>query len=230
MRIVLSILALTSLFWTAERAMASDPPPAPRSDVMTVDGKQILPSDAVLPLPPSPDLPAPRTPPPQGAKIEAPPRPPNPTWIVRAYQWLGNHWVLQPDRCFETTDLKQAADYCLVLSRYQNWFYQSNVPLAACDPSLKPFSIIPDSASVPNDLPHLTLTVWAFKFDGGQWVKDEQYCWSASDYYSMRSDVLAYAKKLNAIPGWCATTNAPDWVGGKPRAPLPPAPPPPNVK
>jgi hypothetical protein len=218
------------MLWTAQPIMASDPPPAPQSDILTLDGKAILPSDAVLPLPPSPDLPPPRSPPPPGAKIEARPVPPGPTWIVRAYEWINNGWLKQPDHCLETTDLKQAADYCLELSRFQNWYYQSNVPLACCDPSIKPFAVVPNSAPVPSDFPHLTLTVWAFKFVGGKWVRDEKYCWSASDDYTMRSDMLAYAKKLNAIPGWCATTNAPDWVGGRPRPPIPPTPPLPDAQ
>jgi hypothetical protein len=161
-------------------------------------------------------------------KTETPPVPPAPTWIVRAYQWLGNQWVRQPDHCLETTDLKQAADYCLELDRFQNWYYQSNVPLACCDPSIKPFATVPDSAPVPSDFPHLTLTVWAFQFIDGKWVKDDKYCWSAADYFTLRVDMLAYAQKLNSIPGWCATTNAPDWVGGRPRQSIPPAPPAPG--
>jgi hypothetical protein len=189
-----------------------------------------------LPPPPLPDLPAPLTPPAPGAKIEAPPIPPGPMWIIYAYQWVNGGWVKQPDHCLETPNLKQAADYCLELSHYQDGYYRANVPLACCDVSIKPNATLPSSAPVPSVTPHTTMTVWAFKFTGGKWVKDEKYCWSASDYFTLRIDMLAYAKKLNTIPGWCATTNAPDCVRGQPLPatrlipPAPPAPPAPAGK
>jgi hypothetical protein len=227
MRMTLFAMLLISI---AQAVQASDPPPAPQSDIPTVDGKPILPSDAVLPPPPSPDLPSPGTPPPPGAKLEAPPAPPAPKWIIHSFRWIGNQWVKQPDHCLKTTDLKQAAAYCLELSRFQDWYYQTNVPLACCDPAVKPSAIVPNSAPTPDDFPHLSLSVWAYKFTNGKWVKDEKYSWSPKEYYSMRADLLAYARKLNAIPGWCATTNSPDWVNGKPRPAAPPAPPAPDGK
>ena len=206
--------------------LANDPPPAPKSDVPTINGTPVLPSDINLPAPPAHDLPAPGTPPPRGSTISAPPAPPNPTWKIVAYRWISGGWVKQPDHCLETTNVKQAADYCLVLDKFQDWYYQSNVPLGCCDPSVQAFASVPGSAPVPGGFPGLTLSVWAFKFAGGKWIKDETYSWTSSaDYFNLRPDMLAYAKKVNAIPGWCATTNAPDCVrqdSGKASLPVSP--------
>jgi hypothetical protein len=215
MRFVLSVILLSSV---AMPALASDPPPAPESDIPATNGIPPLPSDTSLPPPPSPDLPAPLSLPPPGAKINAPPAPPAPIWVINTYQWLNGGWVKQPDHCLKTPDVRQAADYCLELSRFPGWYYQTNVPLSCCNPAVKANAEVPASAPIPNDYPSLTLSVWAFKFVGGKWVKDEKYCWTARDFPTMRLDMTYYAKRLNAIPGWCATTNAPESVRGQPTA------------
>lgn len=52
--------------------------------------------------------------------------------------------------------------------------------------------------------------VWAFHLEDGKWIKDEKYCWMAGENYTCRIDALAYAATVNAVPGWRATTNAPE--------------------
>jgi hypothetical protein len=48
-------------------------------------------------------------------------------------------------------------------------------------------------------------SVWAFKNVAGKWVKDNQYSWTTSDPVAGR----AYARRVDAVPGWTATTNLP---------------------
>ena len=80
------------------------------------------------------------------AKIDAPPAPPVPTWVINTYQWLNGGWVKQPDHCLKTPSIKQAADYCLELSRFPGWYYQTNVPLSCCDPAVKANAEVPSYA------------------------------------------------------------------------------------
>jgi hypothetical protein len=165
--------------------LGSDPPHPKGSEASDPGGPKPLPSYVNLPPAPSPDLPEPLTPPPPGLKLDAPPAPPRVLWSIHAYQWVQGGWIKQPDHCLDTYDLKQAADYCLELSRYPDWYFQANVPVGCCDPGVKCFYELPSTAPIPDDFPHTTMTVWAFKFADGKWVKDQRYCWSASDYYSL---------------------------------------------
>ena len=57
-----------------------------------------------------------------------PPSPPAITWEVWGYKWDGSQYVVQPDHCLKTTDLKQAADYEAEIARFQNWTARSNIP------------------------------------------------------------------------------------------------------
>jgi hypothetical protein len=127
-----------------------------------------------------------------------PPTPPPVTWEVWGYKWDGQ-WVVQPDHCLKTTDLKQAADYEAQLVRFPNWTARSNIP-ALCNK----VSTLPD-APTGN-----VYTVWSFHLENGKWVKDEKYCWTTPDAYNSRDQALAYAKTINAVAGWRATTNAPE--------------------
>jgi hypothetical protein len=51
----------------------------------------------------------------------------------------------------------------------------------------------------------LVYTVWAYQSSGGQWVKDQAHSWTTRDPVAG----LDYATKVNAVPGWRATTNCP---------------------
>ena len=75
----------------------------------------------------------------------------------------------------------------------------------------------PSSIPVPTESPLIEFTVWAFHLIDGKWSKDEKYCWVSRSIPNARVDALTYAKKLNAIHGWCATTNAPDCAVSQPR-------------
>jgi hypothetical protein len=57
--------------------------------------------------------------------------------------------------------------------------------------------------SVSPDKP--TYAVWAYKLTDGKCVKDEKYSWTTTDPLQG----WKYAKKVNAVPGWSATTNCP---------------------
>ena len=51
----------------------------------------------------------------------------------------------------------------------------------------------------------LVYSVWAFRADGGKWVKDEQHSWTTTD----PAAALAYTRKIDAVRGWTATNNVP---------------------
>ena len=144
--------------------------------------------------------------------ISAPPSPPPIEWQVNGYVFQNNQWVLQPDHCLKTTDLKKADAYSAEIMKFQNWIACSNLPALCCTLSPDKFSFpcwLPAPESPTNEY-----TVWAFQLKDGTWVKDEKYCWTTRDYHNCRIDALAYAAKVNAVPGWCATTNAPESVDG----------------
>jgi hypothetical protein len=150
----------------------------------------------------------PELPPADKTAPEGPPCPPPVTWIVTGYKAVGSQWVKQLDHCLKTTDLKRAGQYEAEIMRFQNWLARSNVPVA-CSPT-------PTQWESPSDMPtpdcpaRPTFVVWAFHLQDGTWVKDEKYCWTADDNCSCRIDALAYAAKVNTVPGWRATTNAPE--------------------
>jgi hypothetical protein len=140
--------------------------------------------------------------------LAAPPTPPPITWIVDGYKAVDGQWVKQPDHCFQTTNLKQAAEYEAEIMRFQDWLARSNLPVLCSNTS--PQFESPSSMSTPDCPAKPTYLVWAFHRIDGKWVKDENYCWQAPDRYTCRLDALAYAANVNAVHGWCATTNAPE--------------------
>lgn len=148
------------------------------------------------------------TPPKGDMKIAPPPSPPPVTWEVWGYKLVNNQWVKQKDYCLETTDLKKAGEYSLEIMRFQNWIVRDNLP-AACVDGPTQFAY-PSWIPLPTETPPIAFTVWAFKLTDGKWIKDAEYCWTTGDTCTCRLDALAYVKKINAVPGWYATTNAPD--------------------
>lgn len=144
--------------------------------------------------------------------IPAPPSPPSIEWQVNGYMLQNNRWVLQPDHCLKTTDLKKADAYGAEIMKFRNWVASTNLPALCCTLSPTSFSY-PSWLPVPES-PTVEYTVWTFQLKDGNWVKDEKYCRTMKDYHNCRIDALAYAAKINAIPGWCATTNAPETVKG----------------
>ena len=147
-------------------------------------------------------------PPADKAAPEAPPSPPPVTWVVDGYKAVGLQWVKQPDHCLKTTDLRKAGEYEAELLRFQEWIAVSNIP-AVCSPAPDRWER-PTAMVSPPTHPRPRFLVWAFHLIDGKWVKDEKYCWASSDTYTCRLDALAYAAKVNAVPSWRATTNAPE--------------------
>jgi hypothetical protein len=137
-----------------------------------------------------------------------PPPSPSYQWIVEGYKAEGDQWVKQADHCLTTTDLKQAVKYEAEIMRFQDWIARSNIP-ALCSEVSDQFSYPPDMA-LPDQLERVGFAVWAFHLEGGKWVKAPKYCWTAPATYDSRIQALAYAKTVNAVEGWCATTNAPE--------------------
>ncbi len=133
------------------------------------------------------------------AEPATPPSPPAITWEVWGYKWDGGQWTIQPDHILKTTDLKQAADYEAEIARFQNWTVRSNIPYSCSQVATQPDS--------PNSNVYV---VWAFSLENGTWVKDEKYSWTVPVAHNSRTQALAYAKSVNAVPGWRATTNAPE--------------------
>ena len=136
--------------------------------------------------------------------------PPSPTyeWIVEGYKAVGFQWVKQPDHCLKTTDLKQAVKYEAEIMRFQDWVARSNIP-ALCS-EVSDNVTYPPAMGTPEPPARVGFTVWAYRLEDGKWVKDPKYCWTAPETYDSRIQALEYAKKVNAVEGWCATTNAPE--------------------
>ncbi len=136
--------------------------------------------------------------------------PPSPTyeWTVEGYKAVGHQWVKQPDHCLKTTDLKQAVKYEAEIMRFQDWIARSNIP-AFCSEVSDQVNY-PPAMGIPDPPARVGFEVWAFHLEGGKWVKDPKFCWTAPETYDSRIQALEYAKKVNAVPGWCATTNAPE--------------------
>jgi hypothetical protein len=150
----------------------------------------------------------PALPPADNIALPAPPSPPPVTWVVEGYKVVGSDWVKQPKHCLKTTDVQRAAEYEAEIMRFQNWIARSNVPsLCKIAPT---FFESPAAMETPACPANPTFTVWSFHVVDGNWVKDEKHCWNVPDRKSCRLDALAYVAKINAVPGWRATTNAPE--------------------
>jgi len=138
------------------------------------------------------------------ANPAAPPAPPAVTYQVWGFQWNGGQWVKQPDRVLQTTDLKQAADYKSQIDGYAGWKAATNLP-QACYVHTR-YQGQTARRTRPAQLPDKpTYAVWAFQNNGDKWVKNDQYSWTTADPLSG----LNYAKQLDAVAGWTATTNCP---------------------
>jgi hypothetical protein len=139
-----------------------------------------------------------------------PPAPPTPPveWIVEGYKAVDYKWVKQPDHCLKTTDLKQAVKYEAEIMRFQDWIARANIPALCSEVSDNvQYSL---AMGIPDPPARVGFTVWAFHLENGKWVKDTKYCWTAPETSDSPSLAKEYAKKVNAVEGWCATTNAPE--------------------
>ena len=130
------------------------------------------------------------------------PTPPAVTYQVWGFQWNGAAWVREPNYTLQTTDLKQAADYKSQISSYAGWRATTNLPAASYVHTRYHGNV----NSRPTQSPATpTYSVWAFTLTGGKWVKSDQYSWTTTD----PTVGLAYVNRVDAIPGWTATTNCP---------------------
>ena len=132
------------------------------------------------------------------AKPDAPPSPPPVTYDVWGFRWDGQQYVKQATHSFSTTDIKQAADYATQVDSFTGWAATTNLP----DPCVVHTVFHgPSIAAVrPSAFPDKPVySVWAFTRAAGKWVKDENHSWTTSDPVLG----LEYAKKVNAVAGWC---------------------------
>lgn len=138
------------------------------------------------------------------APLNGPPAPPPVTYDVWGFRWDGQQYVKQATQSLSTTDLKQAVDYAAQLTSYAGWTVTTNMPAASVVHTTYRGPVL--SNATPTAFPDKpTFTVWAFKGTDGNWVKDEQYSWTTVD----PRQALDYAARINAVPGWTATTNCP---------------------
>ena len=155
----------------------------------------------------------PPMPTPPRANANEPPLPPSPppgTYTVWAYRWDGQQYVKQEDHTLQTTDIRNAAAYWAQCNNYAGWRARSNAPDACTihivlhDPTFTTAMGVPDPAPPA----HLTYAIWAYKLTDGKWVKSDEFSWTSQDPIQ----AWEYTKKINAVSGWCATTNCPPIV------------------
>jgi len=133
--------------------------------------------------------------------------PPALTYDVWGFKWDGQQYVKQATHSFSTTDIKQAADYATQVDSFAGWAATTNLPDACVVHMVFHGPTI--TATRPSAFPDKpNYSVWAFTLTDGKWVKDEKYSWTTPDPILG----LVYAKKVNAVAGWCATTNCPPAV------------------
>jgi hypothetical protein len=138
------------------------------------------------------------------AQPAMPASPPLVSYDVWGFQWDGRQFVKQATHSFSTTDLKQAADYSAQLTSFPDWAATSNLP----DPCVvhTVYHGRRATKTQPTDFPAKpSFSVWAYQLTDGKWVKDDKYSWTTPDPVAG----LEYAKKVNAVAGWRATTNCP---------------------
>jgi hypothetical protein len=144
-------------------------------------------------------------------KPEPPPSPPPVVWEVWGFRWDGSQYVKEPTHCLKTTNLQQAADYSHEIVSFNGWVPTSNLPLNCYVHHTYTHHNTTDDS--PTDCPpRAVFDVWAFKLTDGKWLKSDEYSWSTRgrDQWDDRLVALDLVKRINAVPGWCATTNAPD--------------------
>ncbi|HTQ41018.1 MAG TPA: hypothetical protein VMJ32_18535 [Pirellulales bacterium] len=141
------------------------------------------------------------------AESASPAAPPPVTYVVWGFQWDGREYMRQAPQTLNTTNLQKAADYVNVVNGYAGWTAATNLPQASYVHKIFHSPIVTNArpASTP-DKP--TYAVWAYQLINGQWVKSEQYSWTTQNPRAG----LTYAAKVNAVPGWSATTNCPPVV------------------
>ena len=138
------------------------------------------------------------------AEPSPPPSPPH-VWHVWGYKWDGTQWVKQADHCLATSNFQQAADYLNELDAHHDWAEADDLPSVCYT-----FRIYDDSnyPKVPNDIPAANHQVWAFQQIDGKWVKQESYCHE----FRIAERAQQYQASVNAVPGWCATSDLPPQV------------------
>ena len=137
----------------------------------------------------------------------SPPSPPPVTYDVWGFKWDGRQYVKQATHSFNTTVLKQAADYATQVDSFAGWAATTNLPDACVVHTI--FHGPATAAARPTAYPAKpAFAVWAFERTDGKWVKNEKYSWTTDDPVLG----LDYAQKVNAVAGWCATTNCPQPV------------------
>jgi hypothetical protein len=132
------------------------------------------------------------------------PTPPSVAYEIWGSKWDGREYVRQALQTLSTTDLQKAADYVNVVNGYAGWTAATNLPNASYVHKIFHGPFI-TNARPPSTSDKPTYAIWAFQLINGQWIKSEQYSWTTQDTHAG----LAYAKKVNAVPGWSATTNCP---------------------
>ena len=149
---------------------------------------------------------------PEANKPEPPPSPPPVAWEVWGYKWENGEWVKQPDYCLKTTDMKKAVAYTHELIRYNGWVPAHNLPKACIVTYAYTHHDEPQFARTPaNTPPDPVYKVWAFNLTGGKWVKNDEYSWSTGHRGQANDRLVALdqVKRIDAVPGWCATANVP---------------------
>jgi hypothetical protein len=132
------------------------------------------------------------------------PSPPAVTYDVWGFKWNGAQWVKQSNYTFQTTDLERALDYQRRINGYPGWTATTNVPTASNPRRFFRGSVVANTG--PTELPSKPMySVWAFRLADGKWVKDDRQSWTTTDPQLG----IAYARKVNAVAGWTATTNCP---------------------
>jgi hypothetical protein len=141
------------------------------------------------------------------ADLPAPPSPPAVTYSVWGFRWDGHQYVKQAKYSLNTPDLKQAQDYAAQITSHAGWLATTNMPEACVVHTVYHGPAI-GSAPASGFPEKLDYAVWAFRKAYGKWVKDDQQSWTTTDPLKG----LAYAEKVNAVSGWCATSNCPQPV------------------
>lgn len=137
----------------------------------------------------------------------SPPSPAPVTYQVWGFKWDGQQYVKQPAYCYTTTDLKKASDYATQVDSFWGWTATTNLPEGAVVHTKFQGPAVTEGQ--PSAIPSQPIfDVWAFHLQNGQWVKDAQHSWKTTD----PEQGIAYAKQVNAVPGWRATDNCPDPV------------------
>ena len=111
-------------------------------------------------------------------KPEPPPSPPY-DWTVEGYKMVGYQWVKQPDHCLKTTNLQQAIKYEAEYSCGSRNKSLSQARTSALCSEVSDLVSYSPAIGLPPQLERVGFTVWAFRLEGGKWVKDPTRCWTS---------------------------------------------------